>query len=68
VSDETGRAHQVCKKHVRQNTETLVDELSDLIRAGQDRSLASIHVSDVGTVPRLIKAYSRSGILHSVFV
>jgi transposase-like protein len=46
VSDETGRAHQVCKKHVRQNTETLVDELSDLIRAGQDRSLESIHVSD----------------------
>lgn len=42
VSDETGRAHQVCKSHVGRNTDALVDELSALIRAGQDRSLEAI--------------------------
>ena len=45
VSDETGRAHQVCKSHVGSNTDTLVEELSALIRIGQDRSLETIHVS-----------------------
>ena len=45
VSDETGRAHQVCKNHVAGNTDTLVEELSALIRTGQDRSLETIHVS-----------------------
>lgn len=39
VSDETGRSHQVCKSHVGRNTDTLVDELSSIIQAGQDRSL-----------------------------
>jgi transposase-like protein len=45
VSAETGRAHQVCKSHVVRNTEALVDELSALIGAGQDRSLETIAVS-----------------------
>lgn len=45
VSDETGRAHQVCKSHVVRNTETLVEELSTLIRAGQDHSLEALQVS-----------------------
>lgn len=45
VSDETGRAQQVCKSHVGKNTDALVDELSALIRAGQDRSLEAIGVS-----------------------
>ncbi len=45
VSDETGRAHQVCKSHVRRNTDALVDELSALIRAGQDSSLDAVGVS-----------------------
>ena len=45
VGDETGRAHQVCKSHVSRNTDALVQELSDLIRAGQDHSLESIHIS-----------------------
>jgi len=45
VSDETGRAHQVCKSHVGRNTDALVEELSALIRIGQDRSLESIHVT-----------------------
>jgi hypothetical protein len=45
VSDETGRAQQVCKSHVVRNTESLVDELSSLIRAGQDHSLEAIQVT-----------------------
>jgi hypothetical protein len=45
VSDETGRAQQVCKSHVVRNTESLVEELSSLIRAGQDHSLEAIQVT-----------------------
>lgn len=45
VSDETGRAHQVCKSHVGNNTDDLVAELSAIIRAGQDHSLEAIQVS-----------------------
>lgn len=45
VSDETGRAHQVCKSHVGNNTDRLVEELSALIRTGQERSLEAIGVS-----------------------
>lgn len=45
VSDETGRAQQVCKSHVGRNTDALVDELSVLIQMGQDRSLETIGIS-----------------------
>jgi transposase-like protein len=45
VSDETGRAQQVCKSHVVRNTESLVEELSAIIRAGQDHSLEAIQVT-----------------------
>lgn len=45
VSDETGRAHQVCKSYVSRNTDTLVEELSTLIRTGQDRFLEILRVS-----------------------
>ncbi len=45
ISDETGRAHQVCKSHVGRNTDALVEELSALIQTGQDRSLETIGVS-----------------------
>ena len=45
VSDETGRAQQVCKSHVVRNTDALVQELSALIQTGQDRSLESLGVS-----------------------
>jgi len=45
VSDETGRAHQVCKSHVGRNTDALVEELSALIATGQDHSLETIGVS-----------------------
>ena len=45
VSAETGRAQQVCKSHVGRNTDALVDNLSAIIHAGQDRSLEAIGVS-----------------------
>jgi transposase-like protein len=45
VSDETGRAQQVCKSHVGRNTDSLVAELSAIIAAGQDHSLDTIHIS-----------------------
>ena len=45
VSDETGRSHQVCKSHLGRNTDALVDELSSIIQAGQDPSLAALDVS-----------------------
>ena len=35
----TSNQGQVCKKHVRQNTAALVENLSALIRAGKDHSL-----------------------------
>ena len=60
VSDETGRSQQVCKSHVGRNTDELVDELSALINAGQDHSLAAIQVTpeqainDLATLKELI--------------
>jgi len=45
VSDETGRSHQVCKSHVGRNTDALVDELSSLVRTGQDHSLEIIGIT-----------------------
>ncbi len=44
ISDETGRSHQVCKSHVARNTDALVEELSAIIRSGQDHSLVAIAV------------------------
>lgn len=60
VSDETGRAQQVCKSHVGRNTDALVEELSALIQNRQDRSLELIGVSseqalaDLANLKRLI--------------
>ena len=60
VSDETGRAQQVCKSHVGRNTDALVDEISDILRTGQDQSLETICVSaeqalaDLATLKSLI--------------
>jgi hypothetical protein len=45
VSDETGRAHQVCKSHVARNTDALVDELSAMIVTNQDYSLETLGVT-----------------------
>jgi len=45
VSDETGRAQQVCKSHVGRNTDALVAELTAMVEAGGDHSLDAIHVT-----------------------
>jgi transposase-like protein len=45
VCDETGRSQQVCKSHVVRNTESLVAELSAIIRTGQDHSLDVLGVT-----------------------
>lgn len=62
ISDETGRAHQVCKSHVGRNTDALVEELSSLIQTGNDHSLETIQVSseqalaDLAILKKLIHA------------
>lgn len=55
VSDETGRAHQVCKSHVGRNTDALVEELSALIATGHDRSLETINVSSEQALADLVR-------------
>jgi transposase-like protein len=44
VADELGLEHQVCKSHVKRNTETLADNLASLAGADADGSLAAIGV------------------------
>ncbi len=62
VSDETGRSQQVCKSHVARNTDALVEELSALITAGTDPSLAAIGIApaqalaDLATLQAMIHA------------
>jgi len=45
VADELAIAHQVCKSHVKRNTEALVENLSPLAARDPDGSLAAIGVS-----------------------
>jgi transposase-like protein len=45
VADELGLEHQVCKSHVKRNTEALVDNLASLAEADRDGSLADIGAS-----------------------
>ena len=40
VADETGRAQQVCKSHVKRNTEELIDELSALLQQNKEDDLS----------------------------
>lgn len=62
VSDETGRAHQVCKSHVGRNTDALVNELSALIGVSQDRSLETIGVSSEQALADLVRM---KALIHS---
>jgi len=55
ISDQTGRAHQVCKSHVGRNTDALVEELSALIQTGQDRSLETLQVSSAQALADLAR-------------
>lgn len=45
VADELGMTHQVCKSHVKRNTERLVEELKELAKRDRDGSLAAIGVT-----------------------
>jgi transposase-like protein len=45
VADELGLEHQVCKSHVKRNTEVLVDTLASLAKGDRNGSLADIGVS-----------------------
>jgi hypothetical protein len=45
VSDETGRAHQICKRHVSSNNNALVDELSAILQTDQGYSLEALGVT-----------------------
>ena len=44
VADEQGLYQQVCKSHVVRNTEALIENLSQQIQAGADRSLAELGI------------------------
>jgi hypothetical protein len=45
VADDLGLEHQVCKSHVKRNTETLIENLKPAVAKDQDGSLAAIGVS-----------------------
>jgi transposase-like protein len=42
VADELGLEHQVCKSHVKRNTETLIKNLEPLVKSDEDGSLAAL--------------------------
>lgn len=44
VANELGLEHQVCKSHVKRNTEVLIDNLASLVGTDEDGSLAAIGV------------------------
>ncbi len=45
AADELGLEHQVCKSHVKRNTEVLIDTLASLVESDDDGSLAAIGVT-----------------------
>ena len=45
VADDLGLPHQVCQRHVRRNTEPLVEELRSLAEEDSDGSLSALGVS-----------------------
>ena len=60
VADELGLAHQVCKSHVKRNTETFIDNLAPKVESDEDSSLAVIGLTpeqaleDLGRLGELI--------------
>jgi hypothetical protein len=45
VADNSGRDHQVCKSHVKRNTENLITSLEPLVATDADGSLSAIEVT-----------------------
>jgi len=45
VANDLGLAHQVCKSHVKRNTETFVENMEPKVESDEDSSLAAIGVT-----------------------
>ncbi len=62
VSDELGLGHQVCKSHVKRNTETLIESIKPVAAQDRDGSLGAIgitreqSVADLDRLGELIKS------------
>jgi hypothetical protein len=55
VADELGLEQQVCKGHVKRNTEALIENLQSRAAADADRSLATIGVTPKQAVADLVR-------------
>jgi hypothetical protein len=55
VADELGMDHQVCKSHVKRNTEALIESLASAAAEDQDGSLAHIGVSPQQAIADLLR-------------
>src|SRR5437764_989271 len=55
VADELGLLHQVCKSHVKRNTEALIDELRPLVATDSDGSLKAIGVEPAQAVADIVR-------------
>lgn len=54
VSDETGLAHQICKRHLGSNNNALVDELSAILQTDQGYSLEALGVTSEQALADLV--------------
>ena len=60
MAQELDLEHQVCKGHVKRNTETFIDNLESKVESDEDGSLAAIRVTpeqalqDLGRLGELI--------------
>jgi len=55
VADELGLLHQVCKSHVKRNTEALIDDLRPLVAKDSDGSLQAIGVESAQALADLVR-------------
>jgi len=55
VADELGLLHQVCKSHVKRNTEDLIEELRPLAAKDSDGSLKAIGVEPAQAVADIVR-------------
>jgi transposase-like protein len=55
VADELGLEHQVCKSHVKRNTEVLIENLASLAETDRDGTLTEIGVSPEQAVEDLTR-------------
>jgi len=55
AADDLGLVHQVCKSHVKRNTEALIEELRPLVARDSDSSLQAIGVEPAQAVADLVR-------------